>query len=75
MDNVKPFWASTTLWSAVAVFVGILMPGFGVKVDPNAVTNFFSSWQQMLDSILTFGGLAGVVYGRFTAKKQVTLTR
>ncbi len=75
MNDTKPFWASVTLWSAVAVFVGILLPGFGANVDPTAVTKFFSSFQQMLDSVLTFGGLAGVVYGRVTAKKQVVVTK
>ncbi len=75
MNDVKPFWASVTLWSAVAVFIGILLPGFGVNADPAAVTKFFSSFQQMLDSVLTFGGLAGVVYGRVTAKKQVALAK
>ena len=75
MNDSKPFWASVTLWGAVATFVGILLPGLGLHVDPTAVTTFFSSWQQMLDSILSFGGLAGVVYGRMRATKQVTLTK
>lgn len=74
MNDTKPFWASVTLWGAVATFVGILLPGFGVKVDPTAVTTFFNSFQQMLDSILTFGGLATTVYGRLRASKQVTVT-
>lgn len=74
MNDTKPFWASVTLWGAVATFVGILLPGFGVKVDPTAVTTFFNSFQQMLDSILTFGGLAASVYGRVRATKQVSLT-
>lgn len=74
MDATKPFWASVTLWGAVATFVGIVLPGFGVKVDPTTINNFFSSFQQMLDSILTFGGLAASVYGRIRATKQVSLT-
>lgn len=75
MNDTKPFWASVTLWGAVAAFAGIVLPGFGVKVDPSAINNFFSSFQQMLDSILTFGGLAATVYGRISATKQVTLTK
>jgi len=71
----KPFWASVTLWGAVATFVGIVLPGFGVKVDPTALNNFFSSFQQMLDSILAFGGLALTVYGRVRASTQLKLTR
>ena len=74
MDDTKPFWASVTLWGAVATFVGIVLPGFGVNVSPTAITNFFNSWQQMLVSILTFGGLAATAYGRVRATKQVTLT-
>ena len=74
MNQIKPFWASTTLWGAVAAFVGIILPGFGLKADPTAVTTFFTSLQQMLDSILTFGGLLLTVYGRFRATKQVSLT-
>jgi hypothetical protein len=73
MDNTKPFWASVTLWGAVATFVGIVLPGFGVKVDPTALASFSTSWQQMLDSILAFGGLAATAYGRIRATKQVTL--
>jgi uncharacterized protein YjeT (DUF2065 family) len=74
MSDVKPFWASVTLWGAVATFVGIVLPGFGVSVSPSALNNFFSSFQQMLDSILTFGGLLAVTYGRVKATKQVSLT-
>lgn len=74
MNNVKPFWSSVTLWGAVASFVGIVLPGFGVHVDPAAINNVFSSLQQMLDSILTFGGLVLTVYGRIRATKQVSLT-
>ena len=74
MNNTKPFWASVTLWGAVATFVGIVLPGFGVAVDPTTINNVFSSLQQMLDSILTFGGLVLTVYGRVKATKQVSLT-
>lgn len=75
MNQTKPFWASVTLWGAVATFVGIVLPGFGLAVDPAALNNFFSSFQQMLDSILTFGGLAASVYGRVRATKQVGVSR
>jgi hypothetical protein len=75
MSEQKPFWASVTLWGAVATFVGILLPGFGVNVSPSALNNFFSSFQQMLDSVLTFGGLVAVTYGRVRATKQVALTK
>lgn len=73
MGASKPFWSSVTLWGAVATFAGIVLPGFGVNVAPADINNFFSSFQQMLDSVLTFAGLVGVVYGRVTAKKQLTL--
>ena len=75
MVPTKPFWASVTLWGAVATFFGIALPGFGIHVDPTAVTNFFNSWQQMLDSILTFGGMLMTVYGRIRATKQITVTK
>jgi hypothetical protein len=75
MNDTKPFWASVTLWGAVATFVGIVLPGFGFHVDPSSLNNFFSSFQQMLDSVLAFGGLLTVVYGRVRATKQVTATR
>lgn len=71
----KPFWASWTLWGAVATFLGIVLPGFGVDVEPEKISSMFHSWQQMLDSILSFGGLAVVAYGRATATKELTLTR
>jgi len=75
MDKTKPFWASWTLWGAVATFIGVVLPGFGINVAPEAVTGFFKSFWQALDSILTFGGLAVTVYGRATATKQLTKTR
>jgi len=71
MEESKPFWASWTLWGAVATFLGILLPGVGLNADPANVTHFFESFQQLLDSILTFGGLALTVYGRATATKQL----
>lgn len=74
MNDTKPFWASVTLWGAVATFIGIVLPGFGLQVNPSEVNQFFSSLQQFLDSALTFGGLVLSVYGRFTATKQVSLT-
>lgn len=74
MNDSKPFWASTTLWGAVAAFIGIVLPGFGVQVEPGAITHFFDSFQQMLSSILAFGGLAATIYGRVTATKKVSLT-
>ncbi len=73
--ETKPFWASVTLWGAVATFIGILLPGFGVKVDPTALNNFFGSFQQMLDSVLSFGGLAAVAYGRLRANTQLTVVK
>jgi hypothetical protein len=72
MTGEKPFWASWTLWGAVATFLGVLLPGLGLNADPANITSFFQSFQQMLDSILTFGGLAAVVYGRATATKELT---
>jgi len=75
MQETKPFWASWTLWGAVATFLGIILPGFGVPVEPENVTAFFKSFWQAIDSILAFGGLATVAYGRLTADKQLTATR
>jgi len=72
MEKTKPFWASWTLWGAVATFLGVILPGLGLNADPANITSFFQSFQQMLDSILTFGGLAAVVYGRATATKELT---
>lgn len=74
MDQTKPFWASTTLWGAVAAFVGVVLPGLGVDVRPEQVNQFFDSFTQALDSCLTFGGMAVTVYGRFIAKKRLGLT-
>ena len=74
MNDIKPFWASVTLWGSVATFLGIVLPGFGFKVDPSTINNLFGSLQQTLDSILTFGGLVLTVYGRIKATKQVSLT-
>jgi len=74
MGESKPFWASWTLWGAVAAFIGVVAPGFGINVDPTNVTHFFESFQQMLDSILTFGGLATVVYGRMSATKELRMS-
>jgi len=71
MEESKPFWASWTLWGAVATFLGVVLPGLGLNADPANITSFFQSFQQMLDSILTFGGLATVVYGRMSATKQL----
>ena len=75
MNETKPFWASWTLWGAVATFLGIVLPGFGLNVSPTNLTNLFQSLQQALDSVLTFGGLALTAYGRVTATKQLTRTR
>jgi hypothetical protein len=75
MDQTKPFWASWTLWGAVSTFLGVLLPNMGLAVTPATVTAIFQSWQQVLDSILTFGGLALTVYGRVFATKELTLTR
>ena len=71
MEATKPFWASWTLWGAVATFLGVILPGLGLNADPANITGFFQSFQQMLDSILTFGGLALTVYGRATANKEL----
>lgn len=71
MTEEKPFWASWTLWGALATFLGVILPGLGLKADPANITSFFQSFQQMLDSILVFGGLATTVYGRATATKQL----
>ena len=71
MEGNKPFWASWTLWGAVATFLGVILPGLGLNADPANITTFFQSLQQMLDSILTFGGLAMTVYGRATATKEL----
>ena len=71
MEGSKPFWASWTLWGAVATFLGVMLPGLGLSADPANITSFFQSFQQMLDSILTFGGLALTVYGRATATKEL----
>jgi len=73
MEKTKPFWASWTLWGAVATFLGVILPGLGLNADPANITSFFQSFQQMLDSILTFGGLAAVVYGRVSATKELRL--
>jgi hypothetical protein len=72
MEQSKPFWASWTLWGALATFLGVVLPGLGMDANPDNITSFFKSFQQMLDSILTFGGLALTVYGRATATKQLT---
>jgi hypothetical protein len=71
MEDSKPFWASWTLWGAVATFLGVILPGLGLNADPANIMTFFQSFQQVLDSILTFGGLALTVYGRATATKQL----
>jgi hypothetical protein len=74
-SDTKPFWTSWTLWGAVASLVGILLPNFGIDVKPEDVTSIFHSWQQIIDGILTFGGLIVVAYGRITAKQKLSLTR
>jgi hypothetical protein len=75
MKQSKPFWASWTLWGAVATFLGVILPGLGIKADPAAITTMFQSWQQMLDSLLTFGGMILTIFGRASATKELTLTR
>ena len=70
-SDSKPFWQSWTLWGALATFLGIILPGFGVDVEPEKITSFFQSFYQALDSVLAFGGLAAVVYGRVTADKKL----
>jgi hypothetical protein len=75
MQETKPFWASWTLWGAVATLIGVLLPNLGFSVDPSEVTGFFKSFQQVLDTILTFGGLALTAYGRLSATKQLTRSR
>jgi len=72
MNDTKPFWASWTLWGAVAAFLGILLPNLGIGVSPSDITSFFQSWQNMLNDALTFGGLALTAYGRLSATKQLT---
>jgi len=75
MTGSKPFWASWTLWGALATFLGVILPNLGIDVSPETVTSFFKSWQQVLDSVLTFGGLVLTVYGRATATKELTARR
>jgi hypothetical protein len=72
MQQTKPFWSSWTLWGALATFLGIILPGLGFDASPAVITGVLHSWQQVLDSVLTFGGLIGTVYGRVTATKILT---
>ncbi len=67
MDS-KPFWTSKTLWGAVATFLGVMLPAFGLNVEPTELSQLLSSWVQVLDTVLTFGGLALTVYARLTTK-------
>ncbi len=73
MDS-KPFWMSKTLWGAVAALIGVILPMFGLNVEPAALNRLADSWLQVLDSIMTFGGLALTIYARLREQKPAKLT-
>jgi hypothetical protein len=72
--DAKPFWASKTMWGAVATFLGVILPGLGVQVSPTAIAHFTDSLQQAIDSVLVFGGLVLTVYGRSVASGKLTMS-
>ncbi len=72
--NSKPFWMSKQLWGAVAALVGVILPLFGANVEPADLNRLADSWVQVLDTVLTFGGLALTIYARLREQKPKRLT-
>lgn len=70
-DAPKPWWASMTIWGAVATFLGIALPAAGVGISATEVSQIADAWVNMLNAVLTFGGLVLTVVGRFRATKQI----
>ncbi len=75
MNDTKPWWTSISIWGSIATLVGLLLPNFGINVNPTDLTQLANSWAQVLDTAVTFIGLALTIYGRIHASKQLTLTR
>ncbi len=73
-EQTKFFLLSKTLWGAAAAFVGVILPLFGLNVEPADLNRLAESWVQVLDTVLTFGGLALTVYARLREQKPKKLT-
>lgn len=73
MDS-KPFWASKTIGGSFAIILGLVLPMLGVTASPTEVAHWTDSLMNAADAIVTAGGILMTIYGRFAAKKPVTLT-
>lgn len=75
MKDTKPVWTSKALWGNVATIVGIILPALGVTVSPTDITHLLDSGMNLVDAVLTFGGIAMSIYGRLVAQHALTITK
>lgn len=72
--ETKPFWASKTIGGSFAIILGLLLPMLGVSASPTEVSHWTDSLINCADAVITAGGILMTIYGRFAAKKPVSLT-
>lgn len=75
MDKTKTFLASKTLWGSAATILGMLLPALGVGASPTEISHALDSLSNGINDLLTFGGIVLTIYGRWTARHALTVTK
>lgn len=71
--DAKPFYTSKTLWGSVATILGLVLPALGIGTTPTEITHAVDSFANVLNDVLTFGGIVYTIYGRTVAKGPLKL--
>jgi hypothetical protein len=66
---------SKTIWGAILAFIGFVGPAlFGVEIDPAEIENANEMFAAAATGISGVVGFVLTIWGRFTAKGNVTAT-